>query len=225
MKKYIAYYRVSTKAQKNSGLGLDAQRHTIENFIEHSDQIVQSYTDIESGNNNNRHQLTLAIDHAKSLNATLLIAKLDRLSRNVSFIFALKDSEVDFVCCDLPEANTLTIGIFATMAQHERELISKRTKAALAAKKAQGHKLGNPNGFTIAAKMKASITLKHKAKTNTNTIKALAAIKDIKELAAFRGEELTKATIADKLNNYGLTTPRNKKFDQENIRYLLAKVS
>ena len=99
---------------------------------------------MESGNKNNRPQLSAAIGYARKIKATLIIANLDRLSRNAAFIFTLKDSGVDFVCADMPDANTLTIGIFPVLAQHERELISSRTKAALQAKKKQGPKLGKP---------------------------------------------------------------------------------
>lgn len=225
MKKYIAYFRVSTQRQGNSGLGLQAQKNTVNNFISTGDQIIAEYTDIESGKSNNRTQLLKAIEHAKQAGATLLIAKLDRLSRNAGFIFSLRDSEVDFICCDLPEANTLTIGIFATMAQHEREVISKRTKEALAAKKARGGTLGNAKAFTPEVRQKAFEALARNAANNDMSNKVLEAIKDIKELSAYRGEVLTKEDIAAKLNTYGLTTTRGKAFDRENVRYLLRKVS
>lgn len=107
---------------------------------------------MESGKKNNRPQLLAAIEYARKVKATLIIAKLDRLSRNASFIFTLRDSGVDFVCADMPDANTLTIGIFAVLAQHERELISSRTKAALQMKKKQGVKLGKPENLTDQAR-------------------------------------------------------------------------
>src|SRR6056297_1708444 len=134
MEKFIAYYRVSTKQQGASGLGLEAQKTAVKNFI-HSrgaSEIPPPFTEIESGKNDDRQELRKAISRCKETGATLLIAKLDRLSRNASFIFTLRDelqqAGVDFIACDMPEANTLTIGIMATMAQHEREIISKRTK-------------------------------------------------------------------------------------------------
>ena len=124
--KYIAYYRVSTKRQN---LGLDAQRKTVLDYISTVNGIlINSYEEKESGKNNARLELHKAITECKKNNATLVIAKLDRLSRNVSFIFTLKDSGINFVCCDIPECNTLTLGIFATIAQSERETISQRTK-------------------------------------------------------------------------------------------------
>src|SRR5688572_20704691 len=138
---YTAYYRVSTSEQGQSGLGLAAQRQAVERFVNCSDCIVAEYVEVESGKKDMRPQLAAAIAKAKATGSTLIISKLDRLSRNAAFIFTLRDSGVDFIAADMPEANTLTIGIFAVMAQHEREAISSRTKAALAAKKAQGHKL------------------------------------------------------------------------------------
>ena len=118
MKSYIAYYRVSTMKQGVSGLGLAAQRSAVISFVREKSQICGEYTEIESGKRNNRQELARAIDHAKRERATLVIAKLDRLSRNASFIFALRDSGVEFVCADMPEANTLSIGIFATEAKN-----------------------------------------------------------------------------------------------------------
>ena len=133
---YVAYYQVSARKQGDSELGLESQRSAVACFVQ--GPILAEFTDVESGKNNQRVELARAIDKATKERATLVIAKLDRLSRNAVFIFALKDSGVDFQCVDIPDANTLTIGIFATLAQHERELINSRTRSALAAKKAQG---------------------------------------------------------------------------------------
>ena len=155
MKKYIAYYRVSTQKQGMSGLGLEAQKAAVKGFITGAEVLVE-YTEVESGKKDNRPELDKAINHAKQVGGTLIIAKLDRLSRNAGFIFALKDSGVDFTCADMPDANTLTIGIFAVMAQHERELISKRTKDALAAKKARGEQVGNISNLTSEGRQKGS---------------------------------------------------------------------
>jgi DNA invertase Pin-like site-specific DNA recombinase len=219
--KYIAYYRVSTQQQGRSGLGLEAQTNIVRGYIGQNDTIIAEYQDIESGKNDNRPQLTKAIQQANDTGATLLIAKLDRLSRNAGFIFMLKDSKVNFVCCDMPEANTLTIGIFATMAQYERELISQRTKAALQAKKRRGDKLGNPDGFTASAQAKASATKAAKAANNANTSKAKSIIKDIIDLYRFRNDTLTIAIIADELNRYGCTTATGERWNKSNVRRTL----
>jgi len=154
-KNYVAYYRVSTKRQGESGLGLEAQKQAVNLYAKTNGCILKEFTEVESGKKDNRPQLDMAIKECKQKNATLLIAKLDRLSRNVSFLFTLKQS-INFVCLDLPDLNTLTLGIFATMAQHERELISKRTKSALQIKKQSGMKLGNPQNLTPQAREKGS---------------------------------------------------------------------
>ena len=176
MQKYIAYCRVSTKQQGESGLGLEAQKTMVKNFLKNDDALICEYEEVESGKNNNRPQLLKAIEKSKSEGATLLIAKLDRLSRNAGFIFLLKDSNVDFKCCDMPEANSLTIGIMAVLAQEERELISKRTISALQELKAKGIKLGNPKNLTPEAQKMGSEAMRLKALSNENNRKATALI-------------------------------------------------
>lgn len=128
MKKYIAYIRVSTTKQD---LGLDAQLNIIHNFIKPTDEVIQLFTEKESGSKNDRTELHKAIECAKSNDATLLIAKLDRLSRNVAFISTLMDTKVKFKACDMPTADNFTIHIFAALAQRELEMIRERTKSAL----------------------------------------------------------------------------------------------
>ena len=120
-RRYTTYYRVSTQKQGNSGLGLDAQRAAVRTFVPDPTQLGTEFVEIESGKKNQRPQLLAAIAEVRRAGATLLIAKLDRLSRNAGFIFALRDSGVDFVCCDMPDANTLTVGLFAVIAQHARD--------------------------------------------------------------------------------------------------------
>lgn len=148
----VDYYRVSTRAQGDSGLGLEAQRAAVAGFVK--GVIMAEFTEVESGKNNQRVQLATVIDRSKKEGAVLMIAKLDRLSRNASFIFTLRDSGVNFQCVDIPDANTVIVGIFPTLAQHERELISQRTKAALAAKRNQGIELDKPENLTPEAQLK-----------------------------------------------------------------------
>jgi DNA invertase Pin-like site-specific DNA recombinase len=144
--KFIAYYRVSTDRQGQSGLGLEAQQKAVLDYLNGGSwTLAGEYTEVESGKHADRPQLTAALAACKKQKARLVIAKLDRLSRNLAFIATLMDSGIEFVATDNPHANKLTIHILAAVAQHEREAISERTKAALAAAKARGVKLGGPN--------------------------------------------------------------------------------
>ena len=214
MQNYIAYYRVSTKQQGESGLGLEAQKTMVKNFLKNDDVLICEYEEVESGKNNNRPQLLKAIEKSKSEGATLLIAKLDRLSRNAGFIFLLKDSNVDFKCCDMPEANSLTIGIMAVLAQEERELISKRTISALQELKAKGVKLGNPKNLTPDAQKMGSEAMRLKALSNENNRKATALI------VSLRNAGKTYGKIADDLNINGFKTSRGCEFTSSQVLVL-----
>lgn len=213
---YVAYYRVSTKTQGDSGLGLQAQRVAVAGFVK--GPIVAEYTEVESGKNNQRIALRAAIAYAQKQQAVLVIAKLDRLSRNASFIFTLRDSGVHFECVDLPDANTLTIGIFATLAQHERELISSRTKAALAIKKAQGAILGNPANLTQAARQKGAQATRQNALANRDNRKA----RSMAVLLRQAGKNYSQ--IAAELNRSGFLTVRGGSFQATQVVRLLGRV-
>ena len=203
---YVAYYRVSTQKQGKSGLGLEAQRRTLQSFLKQGDSLLAEFTEVESGKKAERMELQRAIDAAKQNKATLLIAKLDRLARNVSFIFALRDSGVEFQCCDIPEANTLTIGLFAVLAQHERELISKRTCEALQAKKAQGFKLGSPQGFIGEAQKRGPQARQRRAAEHL-TNRQLAEL-----VRLYRTQQHSYQAIAQKLNASGYQTRQGQAF-------------
>ena len=201
---YIAYYRVSTKAQGRSGLGLDAQREAVRAYINgNGNRVLAEYVEVESGARNDRPELTRALAQCALLGATLVIAKLDRLSRNVRFIAALMDSGVDFVAVDFPQANRLTVHILAAVAEHEREMISQRTKAALAAAKARGVKLGT-NNLTDDARAKGR---KASALATAKRARERAAlvIPTIRDLQA-GGASLNKVAAA--LNSKGVPSPR-----------------
>ena len=206
MNKYIGYIRVSTKEQDNSGLGQLVQKTMIRNFVKSDDHLITEYEEVESGKNDNRPELLKAIEHCRQENATLLIGRLDRLSRNVGFIYLLKDSNVNFLCADMPEANSLTIGIMAVLAQEERELISKRTIAALQELKAKGTKLGNPKNLTPEARKMGSEAMRLKAIQNDNNRKATALIVSLRTA----GKSYNK--IADELNKSGFKTSRGCEF-------------
>lgn len=144
--KFVAYFRVSTDRQGRSGLGLAAQRKSVHEYLDGGRwELVAEFTEVESGKRSDRPELERALAACKKYKAKLVIAKLDRLSRNLAFIATLMDSGVEFIAVDNPHANKLTIHILAAVAQHEREIISARTSAALHAAKARGKRLGNPN--------------------------------------------------------------------------------
>lgn len=214
-KKFICYYRVSTKKQGRSGLGLDAQKSICENYINTQHGImVNSYIEVESGKNDNREQLNSALAQCKQTKSILLIAKLDRLSRSVEFIFSLKNSGVDFACVDLPELNTMTLGIFATFAQSERERISERITIALAEKKKQGIRLGKPENLTNnfdKAYTNSLATRQSNAMNNENNKKAGLFV------VSLRNGGATWQKITDTLNDNGFRTRRNCKFSMTQV--------
>lgn len=155
MKSAVLYYRVSTKRQNCSGLGLDAQRTSVENFLRYNTYCVEAeYTEVESGKKNHRPMLIKALQDCKKYGAVLLIAKLDRLSRNVAFISSLMESDVEFKAVDNPHADKLLIHIIAAFAEHEREQISRRTVAALKAARARGVQLGSYGKHVLSKKNK-----------------------------------------------------------------------
>ena len=144
--RFIAYERVSTARQGASGLGLEAQRHSIDAFAQaRGATVLARFTEVESGKTADRPELAKALHLSRITGAVLIIAKLDRLSRNAAFLLTLRDSGVKFLAVDMPGANELTIGLMALVAQAEREAISQRTKEALAVAKARGIMLGNPS--------------------------------------------------------------------------------
>ncbi len=215
MQKYISYYRVSTTKQGLSGLGLEAQKSAVHKFINNCTEcVVAEFTDIESGKNNNRPELQKAINEAQKHKAHLLIAKLDRLSRNASFIFMLRDAKIDFTCCDMPQANSITIGIMAVLAQDERERISQRTKAALLELKKKGIRLGNPRNLNIAAIEKGRLIRKENARSNENNRKASALI------ASLRMQGTSFYEITKRLNSLGFKARRGGAFSQNQVQIL-----
>lgn len=205
--KFVTYYRVSTQDQGRSGLGLEAQQATAKQYLAaHGGAELASYTEVESGKLDSRPKLEAALLHCRQTRATLLVAKLDRLSRNISFLFRMRDEGVKFQAIDIPEANTLTLGVFAAMAQHEREIISQRTKAALAARKARGLSLGTPrdlSAYAFAAGVVGRATRAAKA--------AKHAAEIVPQINKARSEGCnTLRQVADWLNVQGFVTPRGK---------------
>lgn len=211
---FVAYYRVSTQRQGQSGLGLESQRNSVLSFIGNR-SLIGEFKDIESGKNDYRPELLKAIEKTKETNSILVIAKLDRLSRNLNFITLLQNEKVKFICCDLPDANELTIHIFGALAQWERKRISERTKEALSQLKKRGVILGNPKNLTTDARKKGSSKMNEKARLNSNNIKA----KKIIQLLNLNGKTLRE--IAKELNESGFKTSNNSIFHPEQVRRLL----
>jgi len=212
MEQFVAYFRVSTSRQGLSGLGLEAQRNSVISFLNNR-PLLAEFTDVETGKSDNRPQLLKAIDLAKQTNSTLVIAKLDRLSRNLTFISTMMDAKTKFVCCDMPDANELTISIFGALAQWERQRISDRT--ALQALKTRGKKLGSPNNFTEEVRKMGPEKNKLIADNNPNNQKA----KKVINLLHKNGKSLRE--IAIELNEAGFRTSRGNEFQAEQVRRLI----
>jgi DNA invertase Pin-like site-specific DNA recombinase len=213
--KFVAYYRVSTDQQGASGLGLEAQRAAVKTYLDGGPwRLVAQHTEVESGKRADRPELAKALAACRKHKAKLIIAKLDRLSRNLAFIATLMDSGVEFIAVDNPHANKLTIHILAAVAQHEREAISERTKAALAAAKARGKKLGGPR---LATARKASLKARSKA-ADTFAANVRPIIKEIQAsgISSLRG-------VAKALNARGVRTARGSEWTGVQVSNVLER--
>ena len=208
MKKFIAYYRVSRKEQGISGLGLSAQKSSVEKYVTSQDGVIlKDFTEIETGTNKReRVEIHKAIQLAKNEGAILIIAKLDRLARNVSFVSSLMDAGIEFLAVDMPSANNFTIHIFSALAEQEAKLISSRTKLALAELKKKGVKLGNPKNLTSEARAKGVNKIRENAMNNDRNRQAQSIILNCKE------KEMSYRQIADYLNQLNFKTRHGNKF-------------
>jgi DNA invertase Pin-like site-specific DNA recombinase len=226
MKRVIGYYRVSTAKQGESGLGLEAQQSAVASFVTaQGGAIAKGYIEVESGKRSDRPKLAEALAHAKCIGATLVVAKLDRLSRNVAFLSSLMESGVDFTACDNPHANRLTIHILAAVAEDEAKRISDRTKAALAAYKARGGRLGASleqcRNLSNDARTKGA-----KAGGEAVKAKATEAYRHLYPIVtAMRSEGFTLQAIADRLTEDGYTTRRGKAWNHVQVRAVLERAS
>jgi DNA invertase Pin-like site-specific DNA recombinase len=221
--RFIAPERVSTARQGQSGLGLEAQLRAIDDFAaSRGAEVLARFTEVESGKHANRPELQMALHLAKVTGATLVIAQLDRLSRNAAFLLALRDSGVKFLAVDMPEANDLTVGIMALVAQAEREAISKRTKEALQAAKARGVKLGNPNGVEAlrrAGKRGAALRATVSANADRFAEDLAQVLTDIRA----QGHSSLRA-IAAELTKRGMRTRRGGAWGVGNVNGLLERL-
>jgi DNA invertase Pin-like site-specific DNA recombinase len=214
--RFVAYYRVSTEKQGRSGLGLEAQRSAVEAFLNGGSwKLVAEFTEIESGKRAGRPKLAEAVKAAKKHRATLVIAKLDRLSRNVAFIANLMEAGVEFVAADMPHANRLTVHILAAVAEHEREMISQRTRVALAAAKSRGIRLGNRSNIEVAQARSRQIRIVQADQFASNILPVVLQIKGA-------GVQ-TLNGIAEALNARGLRTPRGGEWQAVQVKRIIER--
>lgn len=219
--KFIAYYRVSTARQGRSGLGLEAQRAAVLSYLNGGSwELVAEFCEVESGGRSDRPELAKALAACRLHGATLVIAKLDRLSRDAAFLLGLQNAGVRFTAVDMPEANELVVGIMACVAQAERKMISERTKAALKAAKARGVALGGFRGHvaTDAARSRAMAV-----RTDAADRRALDLAPTIQALRA--GGVCSLRSIASALNERGITARRGGAWSPSQVRDVLARLS
>ena len=210
MQKFISYVRVSTVRQGISGLGLEAQQAAITTYLKGATPLAE-FVEVESGRNDDRPQLARALVACRQLKAVLVIAKLDRLARRVSFISNLMESGVEFTACDFPQANRLTLHILAAVAEHEQAMISSRTKAALQAAKTRGIKLGNPFLNDTANKVRVEQS-------------DAFALKLKGTLRAFEAAGLTQEEMCSRLDSTSTPTPRGGKWSPVQLRRVLRRL-
>ncbi len=238
--RFVAYYRVSTDKQGRSGLGLEAQREAVHRHLNGGSwQLVAEVIEVESGKRNDRPKLAEALRLCRIHKATLIIAKLDRLARNVHFTSGLMESGVEFVAVDFPQANRLTIHILAAVAEHEAEMISQRTRAALASKRAYYARLteeekaelrakgkatrlgGNPQNLTAVARKAAQISVARRVEAARSRVADIAPI-----IAEIRGAGATSLRrIAAELNARNIKTPRGHEWSAAQVKRTLDRVS
>lgn len=219
--KFVAYLRVSTARQGRSRLGLEAQQSTVRDFVaaRAGRIIAPEFVEVETGKWNDRPELQKALKRCQVTGATLIVAKLDRLSRNAAFLLTLRDSGVQFVAADLPEANTMTVGVMAVVAQYEREAISARTKAALAAAKRRGKVLG---GYRERA---AKIEQYQKQAVQAARAKAQEKAELRRDmLESMVDEGLSLNAMAARLNADGVTTSRGGRWTATAVKRMLARL-
>jgi len=223
MTRLVAYYRVSTKRQGASGLGLAAQKKAVEDYATSNGfELVRTYCEIESGKRKDRPELEKALSFSKRAKARLVVAKLDRLARNVAFTSALMESKVDFVACDNPHATPLTIHIIAAVAEDETRRVSERTKKTLAIAKQNGVKLGSARPGHWDGREDRRLAGAEAGGLAAAEVHRRAAIEDYGDLPGFiqelREDGLSYEQIAYELNNLGERTRRGKEWNRVQVR-------
>lgn len=218
---FVSYYRVSTQKQGRSGLGLEAQKKAVADYLSGGEcELLNEYVEVESGRRKDRPQLQAALDMCRRKKATLVIAKLDRLARNVAFIAALLEGRVKFICCDMPDADSTMLQIYSAIAEREAAKISERTKAALAAAKARGKRLGwsmpsRTGEQKIASERGAAANRMQAQQFASNVLPIVDSVRaaGISSLAA----------IADALNARGIATARGGRWHAATVGRLIER--
>jgi len=215
--KFVAYYRVSTTKQGINGLGMDAQKQAVANYLNGGDwKLLAEFAEVETGKRNSRAELAKALALCRKEKAVLLIAKLDRLARNAAFLLNLRDSGVDFIAVDMPHADRFTVGILALVAEKEAEQISQRTKDGLAAARRRGTKLGNPRpASAVRSAVEANIK-----RADVYADNLLPIIDEIK-----RAHVTSLREIARCLNARGFKTPNGKAFAAQTVKNILDRTT
>ena len=219
MGNYIAYLRQSTTKQERSGLGVEAQRDIINSFIKEG-VILAEYVETESGRKSDRPKLQEALALCRKTNSILIVAKLDRLSRNVAFTSKLLESDVEIIFCDFPQANRLILHIISSIAEYEANLISQRTRQSLKEKKERGVKLGKSENLMNKhneAVARSNQTNRIKAKNNANNMRAVALLRSMVK------EELTLSQMTIRLNEQGFVTSKGCKFQIVQVQRLIQR--
>jgi DNA invertase Pin-like site-specific DNA recombinase len=221
--KFVSYLRVSTKRQGVSGLGLEGQRKAVEEYLNGGRwKLIEEFVEVESGRNPDRTQLQSALRACRLHGATLLVAKLDRLARNAYFLLGLQQSGVDFVACDMPAANRLTVGILAMVAEEEARAVSARTKSALKAAKARGVTLGNPRNLTHKGRRRGTVS--------SATVRSANALQRAQDLAPALAKiqaqgAATLGELAKALNAQRLPAPRGGQWSAIQVQRVLARLN
>ena len=218
LRKFVAYYRVSTQKQGLSGLGLEAQKIEVSAYLKETEwQLIDEYTEIETGKGSNaldkRPQLRAALDYSRKQGATLIIAKLDRLARNVHFVSGLLETGVEFVAADMPQANKVMIQMYSVMAEWERDQISARTKAALNAAKTRGVRLG------VAGTKNLQRNLAERKEASYEFAGRLAGV-----INGFKASNLTQRAMVVELNQLGIRTARGKEWSLVQLQRVITKI-
>ena len=219
--KFVAYLRVSTARQGKSGLGLEAQRKAVDDFLNGGSwTVIREFVEVESGKKADRPQLAKALQACRVHGAKLAIAKLDRLSRDAHFLLGLDKAGVDFVCADMPSANRLTVGIMAMVAEEERRMISERTKAALAAAKRRGVVLGGFRGGKLTAKARKAGSAAGKAKADARAADLADTVKELQAAGC-----VSLRAIAEGLEERGIPAARGGKWSANQVSRSLERIS